>query len=188
MTENERKLALDELTSSEARVVDLVARLTPEQWSFRESPDRWSIAENVEHLVVFEGFLMGIIERLVEAGGSTTNGGNEVEDMAERAGKERLVLGLSTSRGVPIRSREVVRPTGRWQDTAEMVDELRRARARTVAFVRETEAPLRSHFFRHVAFGDLDGYQWLLLIGRHTARHALQIEQVMADPAFPRPA
>ncbi|WP_128912519.1 DinB family protein [Granulicella sibirica] len=188
MTENERRLALDELTSSEERVVNLVAGLTPEQWSFRESPDRWSIAENVEHLVVFEGFLMGIIAKMVEADGLAGERPNEVQGVAERDEKERLVLGLSGSRSVPLRSREVVRPSGRWPDTAVMVDELRQARARTVAFAGATNASLRSHFFTHVAFGDLDGYQWLLLIGQHTARHVLQIEQVMADPGFPRSA
>jgi hypothetical protein len=41
----ERQLVLDQLASSEARLLELVEGLTPEQWSFRETPERSSIAE-----------------------------------------------------------------------------------------------------------------------------------------------
>jgi uncharacterized damage-inducible protein DinB len=32
----------------------------------------------------------------------------------------------------------------------------------------------------------VDGYQWLLLISAHSARHTAQIEEVKADPNFPK--
>ncbi|WP_433985031.1 DinB family protein [Tunturiibacter empetritectus] len=57
---------MDELASSEARLLELVRGLSEEQWSFRETPERWSIAENVEHLVVFEGFIRGMIAKTLE--------------------------------------------------------------------------------------------------------------------------
>jgi hypothetical protein len=82
-------------------------------------------------------------------------------------------------------AREALRPVGKWRDTGEMVAELRTARARTVAFVAATHANFREHFFRHIAFGDLDCYQWLVLIGQHAYRHAAQIEEIKADPGYP---
>jgi hypothetical protein len=45
---------------------------------------------------------------------------------------------------------------------------------------------LRRHFFRHPIFGDLDLYQWLLMIAAHCDRHRVQSEEVMASPEFPR--
>ena len=36
------------------------------------------------------------------------------------------------------------------------------------------------------AFGTLDGYQWLLLLSTHSERHTAQIEEVKADPNFPK--
>jgi hypothetical protein len=35
-------------------------------------------------------------------------------------------------------------------------------------------------------FGTWDGYQWLVLISAHSARHTLHIEEVKADPNFPK--
>jgi hypothetical protein len=54
-----------------------------------------------------------------------------------------------------------------------------------VEFAEETQADLRSHFFLHIVFGELDCYQWLVAMGQHTLRHVAQIEEVMRDPGFP---
>lgn len=178
MKEQERRLVMDELASSEARVLELVRGLTEEQWSFRETPERWSIAENVEHLVVFEGFIRGMIAKTLE-------GAAEPEKSGLAAAKEHLVLGVGKDRSTKLKARAAVCPVGRWTDRLELMAELRRARAETVAFAEETEADLHGHFFPHIAFGDLDCYQWLVLVGRHSDRHALQIEEVKAHVGFP---
>jgi hypothetical protein len=34
-------------------------------------------------------------------------------------------------------------------------------------------------------FGPLDGYDWILAVAAHTARHTQQILEVKADPGFP---
>jgi hypothetical protein len=175
---HERQLVLDQLASSEARLLGLVEGLTPGQWSFRETPDRWSITENIEHVIALEKFILRAIEKAIE-------GPAEPDKKAQAAGKESLVLGVATSRGVKIKAREAARPTGRWPDPAELIPELRKTRARTVAFATETQAGLRDHFFPHVAFGDLDCYQWLVVLGQHGFRHALQIEQIKDDPKYP---
>jgi DinB superfamily len=174
----ERQLVLEELASSEARLLELVDGLTPEQWQFRETPERWSIAGNIEHVILFEEFIKGVIAKVME-------GAAEPDKRAQAAEKEHLVLGLAKARDTKFNAREVVRPVGRWTDTNEMVAELRRTRAHTLAFAAETQAELRDHFFAHIAYGDLDCYQWLVLVGQHSARHALQIEEIKADPRYP---
>jgi DinB superfamily len=178
MENYERQLVLNQLVSSEACLLELVDGLTPEQWAFRETSERWSIAENIEHLILFELFITGMIAKAMEGPG-------EPDKRPLAAAKQPLVIGLAEARHIKFNSRESVRPTGKWQDTTEMIVELRKARAQTLAFAAETCAPLRDYFFAHIAFGDLDCYQWLLLLGQHSARHALQIEQIKADPAYP---
>ena len=178
MDELERRLVLEQLASSEARLLGLVGGLTEEQWSFRETPERWSIADNIEHLVVFEGFIRSAIAKTLE-------GAAEPEKKAEVGAKEPLVLGLANDRKNKLNAREVVRPSGRWADRDELLSELQKTRAVTVAFVAETEARLRDHFFPHISLGDLDCYQWLVVLGQHTLRHVFQIEEIKADPAFP---
>ena len=174
----ERQLVLNQLASSEARLLELVNGLTLQQWSFRETPDRWSIAEIVEHLILFENFILQTIAKVLKAP-------PEPDKKALAAGKESLVLGLADTRSTRIQAREALRPAGNWPDADERIAELRKTRTRTMTFAAETEADLRDHFFPHLAFGDLDCYQWLLVLARHASRHALQIEQIKADPAYP---
>ena len=178
METHERLLVLEQLASSEARLLELVDGLTAEQWSFRESPERWSIADNIEHLVVFEGFIRSAIAK-------TLAGVAEPEKKAQGGVKDPLVFGVANGRSNKLIAREAVRPTGRWMDRNELVLELQKTRAETVAFVAETEADLRDHFFPHISFGDIDCYQWLVVLGQHSMRHVFQIEEIKADSAYP---
>jgi hypothetical protein len=67
METHERQLVLDQLTSSEGRLLQLVNGLTPKQWTFREASERWSIAENIEHLISFELFVARAIAKAINA-------------------------------------------------------------------------------------------------------------------------
>jgi hypothetical protein len=73
---------------------------------------------------------------------------------------------LADSRSIRFGARKAVRPVGKWPDTTKMIAELRKARAWTLAFAAVTETDLRGHFFPHIAFGDLDCYQWLVVLGQ----------------------
>jgi hypothetical protein len=178
MTPRERQSVIDRLVASEARIFDLIHGLTEEQWFFHESPERWSIAEIVEHLILFEAFIVGAIAKALA-------GAAEPEKRAAAAAKDGLVLGVATERDTKFNAREAARPAGNSTGTAGLIREFRAARTRTLAFVTDIQGDLRSHFFAHVAFGDLDCYQWLVLLGAHGFRHALQIEEIKADPEFP---
>jgi hypothetical protein len=178
MHPHERQLVLDQLATSETRLLDLVDGLTPQQWHFHENPDRWSIAEILEHVIVFENFLKGVIAR-------TLSEDPQPDKKPLAAAKEHHVFEIATNRTTKFTAREATRPTGRFPNTTEMVAELRKTRAETIAFVQQINGDLRSHFFAHVALGDLDCYQWLVVLAQHGSRHALQIEQIKADPAYP---
>ena len=181
MTAAEREFVVGELRASEARLVEVVRGVTVAQAGFRAGPERWSIAEVLEHLVVWESFMLGAIQGALEAPA-------EPEKKAEVAEKDALVLGLAGSRDKPLKSREAARPTGRWSDIGEMLAEFQMRRARTVEFAETTQADLRSHFFAHVTFGDLDCYQWLVAMGQHTLRHVQQIEEIKRVLPEGRPA
>jgi uncharacterized damage-inducible protein DinB len=175
----ERSLILDQLASSESRLLSLVEGLTQHQWTFRESPERWSIHENLEHLVLFERFILGrILDALKRPA--------EPEMKKDAPPKEPVVLNLAASRSIRFNAREAVLPTGRWRDPRDTIAEFQAARVQTTTFARSTKEPLRDHFFPHIAFGELDCCQWLLVLGQHSERHALQIEQVQASPAYPQ--
>ena len=179
MQTHERQLVIEKLQSSETLILSLVNGLTPKQWNFHEGPNRWSIAENLEHLVVFERFMNEAITKSLQSPA-------EPEKKTAAAENEPHVLTIAGTRSpAKLIAREPVRPTGRWPNPAILVAEFRKARAQTIDFATETQAHLRDHFFPHISLGDLDCYQWLVLLGQHTYRHALQIEEVKSAPAYP---
>ena len=178
MTVEERKFVEGELAASEARLAQAVRGVTPAQAMYRTGVERWSIAEVLEHLVVWESFMLEAVRSALDTPAAP-------EKRASVAGKDALALGLSTSRDKPLKSREAARPTGRWTDVGEMLAEFQARRAQTLEFAERTQADLRSHFFAHVAFGDLDCYQWLVVMGQHTLRHVEQVEEIKRDGGYP---
>jgi len=55
-----------------------------------------------------------------------------------------------------------------------------------IEFVKTTDQDLRNHFVKHLAFGTIDSYQWILIVAAHCERHTLQIREIMASGSFPR--
>ena len=49
-----------------------------------------------------------------------------------------------------------------------------------------THGDLRNYVIPHMALGELDCYQWLLVLSLHGSRHAQQIEEIKAAAGFPR--
>ena len=179
MDASEREFVLQILKEKRELVLSAIAGFTPEQRAFRPRPDCWSVSDCVEHITLVETRVMDSIERQL-------NSPPEPEKAAAAAGKEQLILRAVPERSTRVTAPEAVRPTGRWPDFDELLGQFGKARDRSMKFAAETQADLRSHFFPHFVFRDLDCYQWLVFLGAHTERHVLQIEEIRADHGFPR--
>ena len=178
METQERDYVLGNLATSEARLRTVTQNLTPEQWHFHENPERWSIAQNLDHCVMVENAIFAVIERSLA-------GPKQPEKKAEALAREGHVKAVDNSKGREIPAPEQLCPTPDRTDTETMLTEFGRLRARSTEFANTTDAELRDHFFPHHILGDLDCYQWLVVLSQHAARHAGQIEQIKRDPAFP---
>ncbi len=170
----------NQLAASRERLLNLVDGLTAEQWTFRPSEDRWSICDCVEHVTLVEHRLFGLIGKKLE--GPAENG----SEAGPKHPQDEAVAEAVPDRSVRRQAPEPARPTGRWSDPKELLAEFEKARERTVRFTESTDADLRKYSAPHQAFGDLDCYQWLIVMSLHGERHARQIEEIKADPAFPR--
>ena len=180
LTAEEREQALKLFQESRDNFLKSVSGLSQKQWTFKPAPDRWSVAEVAEHITVSESTLLGLVQsRLMQA----------PADPAKRdqvKGKDQLIITKVPDRSHKAQAPEMLRPTGRWATEAELVKTFESSRDATMNYVRTTNDDLRDHFFDHPAFGTLDGYQWLLLIATHSTRHTEQIQEVKADPNFPK--
>jgi hypothetical protein len=180
LTPQEREAAIKQFETTRDNFLKSVAGLSPKQWTFKPAPDRWSVAEVAEHITVSEGTLLGLVQTQVMQSPADPAKREQVK------GKDQLIMTKVPDRSHKAQAPEFLKPTGRWASEADLVTEFDARRAATIEYIRTTNDDLRDHFFDHPVFGTLDGYQWLLLITTHSARHTAQIEEVKADPNFPK--
>jgi hypothetical protein len=156
-------------------LVESVSALGAAQWRFKLQNDAWSIAEIMEHLVLIEGRVHAIIGNM----SNTT----ESESDDRQSEMDNILLTEVAKRTIKIKAPLPVCPTGRWSGP-EALQLFIASRERTMQLVA---APLlRGRVIPHPFFGPWDGYQWLLAVGSHTARHTGQIQEIKANPNFPR--
>ena len=180
LTPEERESALKLFQTTHDNFLKSIAGLSEKQWKFKSAPDRWSVAETAEHITVAETTIMGLIQHPLMQSPAAP----EKRELVK--GKDQLILERVPDRSHKAQAPEMLRPTGRWATEADLTKAFEEARKANMEYVRTTNDDLRDHFFAHPVFGPLDGYQWLLLLATHSARHTAQIEEVKADPNFPK--
>lgn len=180
LTDPEREFALKQFETTRDNFLKSISGLSPKQWTFKPAPDRWSVAEVAEHITVSESSIAGLVQKQIMSSPATP------EKRAQVKGKDEMILQRVPDRSHKAQAPEFLRPTGRWATEAELTKVFEDSRKANMDYIRTTNDDLRDHFFDHPVFGTLDGYQWMLLVSTHSARHTEQIEEVKADPNFPK--
>jgi len=179
MEATERSSVLEHLAANRERVRRAVDGLSAGQREFRSAEDRWSVIDCLEHIVLVENHILKTIERVLETSPDPAK-------QADVRRKDRAVLELVPDRATRVKGPPSMLPQRRWPDFEESLRQFESTRERSIEFATKTQADLRNHFFPHPILGDLDCYQWLLLLATHSERHVRQMEEVMAEPGFPR--
>jgi hypothetical protein len=170
----ERELLVDLLERSRDVFVASVSAVTDAAWQTRPAEDAWSAAECAEHIVISERVLREIATHVALA----TPARPELAPAVR--GKDGAIVQAMRDRSHRAKTLPVLEPAGRWPGRAGLVARFLEERAATLAYIRTTGAPLHFHFAPLEPFGDLDGYQWVLLLASHTERHAAQIDAASA--------
>jgi hypothetical protein len=176
----EREAALKSLQATHDAFLKSIAGLSEKQWKFKPAPDRWSVAEVAEHIAVSESLIFAMVQRQIMTSAAAP------EKRAEDKMTDEQILQRIPDRSHKAQAPEFLKPTSRWATQAELIRAFEESRKATMDYVRTTNDDLRDHFGPHPIFGPLDAYQWILLISAHSERHTKQIEEVKADPNFPK--
>jgi hypothetical protein len=177
LTQADRDKAVQYLESTKKDVLDATKDLSDAQWNFKPAPDRWSIAECMEHIAAAEDYIRGmIVEKVMVAPAAP---GRDV--VAIDAAIIANVPGRTTKRQAP----DEIKPTNRFGSPQGSIDHFVESRAKTIEFVKDTPG-LREHAADSPAGGKWDAYEFVLLIAAHSERHTKQIDEVKADPNFPK--
>jgi DinB superfamily len=171
VSDSDRQQLLDHLNRTKMVFAEALRGLSPEQANFKPAPDRWSVLQLAEHLTLAEDFLLG---RTLE--------GLKVGDGKPSAASDEAVLQGWGTRQNKVKAPPNLEPSGRWHTTAAVEKEFDVRRAKTIDFVQTTQEDLRGH----LCCGGISVYQQLLGLSAHVLRHVDQMNEVKADPNYPK--
>jgi hypothetical protein len=177
VTQAEKDRAQQYLESTKKNVQEAVKGLSTAQWNFKQAPERWSVAQVVEHLAAAEDMLRGMtVDQVMKAPAAPDRDVKMIDEMVLKAVPDR-----SHKADAP----EPLKPVNRFGSPEEALKHFVESRGQTEDFLKKT-ADLRSHAIDSPMGQKLDGYEWVLLIAAHSERHTKQINEVNADPSFPK--
>ena len=174
LSSHELSKATDYLLSTRHNLVEAVGGLSDSQWVFKPADDCWSIAEIVEHVAVIENRVHAVVGRMQEAPLCEPDRVNSPID-------ERILAEV-VRRTIKIKAPEAVWPSHRWSPR-ESLARFVASRSRTMELLVETPC-LRGRVLPHPVLGSCDGYQWILAVAAHNARHTEQILEVKRCRGF----
>jgi hypothetical protein len=178
LSQADRDRAMKDLQETEQGVINATKGLSPAQWNFKPAPDRWSVAEVMEHIAAAEDFLFGMVTTQVMTAPPRPAG----EDV--KAIDEFVIMAIP-DRSKKLQAPEPLKPTNRYGSPEASLKHFEESRAKTEDFLKKTD-DLRAHASDSPMGKKLDGYEWILFIAGHSERHTKQMNEVKADPNFPK--
>jgi hypothetical protein len=177
LTQADKDKALQYLESTKKGVFEATKGLSEEQWNFKPARDRWSVAQVTEHIAAAEDFIRGMLKEKV----MMSPAGEPGRDVKKT---DAAVLAMVPDRTTKAQAPEPLVPTNRFGSPDGTLKHFLESRATTEDFLKTT-TDLRSHVMES-PLGKLDGYEFVLFIAAHSERHTKQINEVKADPNFPK--
>jgi hypothetical protein len=178
LTQAEKEHALQYLESTKRDVLDATKGLSEAQWNFKPGPDRWSVAQMMEHIAAAEDFIR---VDFVQKRGMVLPAGDPGRDVKKM---DAAVEAMIPDRSHKAQAPEPLVPNNRFGSPEGSLKRFLESRGTTEQFLRST-AGLRDYVMDGPV-GKMDGYEFILFIAAHSERHVKQINEVKADPNFPK--
>lgn len=178
VTQTEKDSALQYLESTKTNLLEATRGLSEAQRSFRPAPDRWSVAQIMEHIATSEDFVR---DSLLKEKVMASPPGQPDRDVKKI---DEAVMTMIPDRTHKAQAPDPLQPRNRFGSPDESLKHFLESRATTEQYLKTT-AGLRDHVMDGPV-GKMDGYDFILFIAAHCKRHTKQIEEVKADPNFPK--
>lgn len=179
LTKEERKLAADFLTDTKNDIRDAIQGLSQAQLTFKSAPGKWSVEDCLKHIAMSEQILWG----MVDAGLKTPV---TPEKRSEVKLKDEQVIKNVEDRSTKVKTFALLEPGNTpFASAEEAMVSFSKNRDKLIEYVNTTNDDLRNRI-NQLTVGVYDSYQMILFIGAHSNRHMQQINEIKADPAFPK--
>jgi uncharacterized damage-inducible protein DinB len=168
MLDEERREMLEKLRASRETLIALVEGVPEELAKRSPGPGKWSILECVEHVVLAEDHMRGLVMTAQRSSEPVIN-----------SRRERAIIERGADRSRKVDAPGVALPRGRFLTLREAMGAFVESRDRTIQFVENCSDDLRTLLADHPVVGRVNGHETLLLIAVHPLRHAGQIEEIL---------
>jgi len=180
LTPAERKFAIDYLNTTKARLLKDVKGLSTAQLNYRPNDSSWCVAQCVEHITLSENLIKDWIH------GSLVGPATPKRKSEEKYTPETLIAIVTDRSQNRAKTGGPWLPDGNFPTTAAAIRAFVNRRDSTIAYIGSTPDNLKDHFIDHPQWGALDLYEAFIMLSAHCERHTLQLEEVMANPNFPK--
>jgi hypothetical protein len=174
LSDGDRQRLLAHLQMTEGWLTTELEGLLPAQLRYRMSPESWTIMDVVEHLAVAEPQYWQQLRKSLER--PAVQGYKP-----EATDADILWYGIDRSRRQKTGEARV--PSGKFADVKDSLGAFRTLRGTMLELAKGTGEDLRG---RALIDGNMDVYQWFLMISSHAQRHVLQIREIKESPGYPR--
>lgn len=164
------------LEETEEALIESTQDLTDEQMQYKPDANSWSVAQIIEHINMVEGSLKSLLENKIKEGSPAMK--PEVKMTDEQ------VVEMITNRSQKVQTQDQFQPSGKFESSDEALEAFKDQREDIVDWLKDSDADMRG-FANEFPFGTIDGYQSVLFMAGHTARHTAQIEEVKNSAGFP---
>jgi DinB superfamily len=179
LSNQERKFAVSQLKDTRTELLSTIKKLSTIQLEFKSSPDSWSIGECISHISLTEKLLWDKLELA----------------MKQSANPEKR-LALTFSDEDLLKSMEGRSANSAWTEclqtgkekkppVADALATFKSVRTAHLKYVKTTTEDLRNHFIQ-LPIGWIDCYQSIIFMAFHSNKHISQINEILADPRFPK--
>jgi hypothetical protein len=179
LTQKERDFAIQFMVSTRDTILMDVRGLSAAQLNFKADSTRWSVAQCVEHIALAEAALTMAYQQAL----------NSAADPSKRDSikySDQQIIHFLTDRSRKFQAPEMLKPIGSFGSFQASLDSFVARRNRNIEFMKTTQADLRDHCSSFPGVGMVDDYQVVLFMVSHSKRHTLQLEEVKANPNFPK--
>jgi hypothetical protein len=179
LTSKERKFAANHLKDTKSDFLKSVKGLSQTQLDFKAASDKWSIKECTYHIAIAEKNLWQRLD------GTMKQPANP-EKRSEIKMTDDQVIKMLEDRSRKFKTSETFEPKNTpFQTLDEALESFKGLRTDHIKYMKTTTEDLRNHVAQFPV-GWIDCYQICLFMSAHSNRHTQQIEEVKADPNFPK--
>jgi uncharacterized damage-inducible protein DinB len=179
LSKKERKYATTLMKDTKSDLAQSLKGLSDAQLNFKPNAESWSVKECMYHIAISEKNLWGMMEGAMKAA-ATPDKRSEVKMTDEQ------VVAALESREQKVKTFAPFEPQNTpFKTLDEAMTSFKELRAEHIKYMKTTTEDLRNHMVQ-MPFGTLDCYQLCLMMAAHTERHRKQMEEVKANPNFPK--